>query len=401
MQPLLLAQNARMPSLQDTVVTATRTEQPLADLVADVSIIDRETIEASGATGLADMLARLPGVEITRNGGIGNATSVYLRGAESGFTAVYIDGVRVDCSPRAAPSGSRSRWRRSSASRCCAARRPRSMARTPSAAWCNCSRARAKARPCLMWVSAWAAREHASSKPASAVRRIGPDGALDYALGLTHAQQRFRLKPAAPHNADRDGYRSTSGHARLGYRIDARHKLDATLLASRMNSAYDGFAHTRQPGGRPQPQPHAHGRAELVGAVDRRLQHPRVGHGFGQPQETSPSPYRRMKPGCAATFGRTNTAWAHRFSAALERREDHLTNAPSTRAVRRMRWRWATATNGVPHRCNSTCATTMTANSVAKARAVWPMATPLHRRGVSPPRRARPSARPYALPALQ
>ncbi|MDY0107493.1 MAG: TonB-dependent receptor plug domain-containing protein, partial [Giesbergeria sp.] len=96
MVPLLLAQNARMPSLLDTVVTATRTEQPLADLVADVSIIDRETIEASGATGLADVLARLPGVEITRNGGVGNATSVYLRGAESRFTAVYIDGVRVD-----------------------------------------------------------------------------------------------------------------------------------------------------------------------------------------------------------------------------------------------------------------------------------------------------------------
>lgn len=42
------------------------------------------------------MLARQPGIEIARNGGIGNATSVYLRGAESRFTAVYIDGVRVD-----------------------------------------------------------------------------------------------------------------------------------------------------------------------------------------------------------------------------------------------------------------------------------------------------------------
>ena len=59
MQPLLLAQNARMPSLQDMVVTATRTEQPLSDLVADISIVDRETIETSGATGLADLLARL------------------------------------------------------------------------------------------------------------------------------------------------------------------------------------------------------------------------------------------------------------------------------------------------------------------------------------------------------
>ena len=94
--PVLLAQNARMPSLQETVVTATRTEQPLADLVADVSIVDRETIESSGATGLADVLARLPGIEISRNGGLGNASSVFLRGAESRFTAVYIDGVRID-----------------------------------------------------------------------------------------------------------------------------------------------------------------------------------------------------------------------------------------------------------------------------------------------------------------
>ena len=92
----LLAQNLRATSLQDVVVTATRTPQPLSDLVADLSIVDRETIESSGATGVADVLARLPGVEIARNGGPGNATSVFVRGAESRFTAVYIDGVRVD-----------------------------------------------------------------------------------------------------------------------------------------------------------------------------------------------------------------------------------------------------------------------------------------------------------------
>ena len=61
----LLAQNLRAPSLAETVVAATRTPQPLADLVADVSIVDRETIENSGATGLADLLVRLPGVEFS------------------------------------------------------------------------------------------------------------------------------------------------------------------------------------------------------------------------------------------------------------------------------------------------------------------------------------------------
>ena len=53
----LLAQNLRAPSLSETVVAATRTEQPLSDLVADVSIVDRDSIERSGATGLGDLLA--------------------------------------------------------------------------------------------------------------------------------------------------------------------------------------------------------------------------------------------------------------------------------------------------------------------------------------------------------
>ncbi len=57
----LLAQNLRAPALSETVVTATRTAQPLSDLVADVSIVDRDSIERSGATGLGDLLARLPG----------------------------------------------------------------------------------------------------------------------------------------------------------------------------------------------------------------------------------------------------------------------------------------------------------------------------------------------------
>lgn len=83
-------------TLDETVVTANRTPQALSDLVGDVSVIDRKTIERSGATGVADVLARLPGMEISRSGGVGNATSVFIRGAESRFTAVYLDGVRID-----------------------------------------------------------------------------------------------------------------------------------------------------------------------------------------------------------------------------------------------------------------------------------------------------------------
>ena len=50
------------PSLPETVVTATRVAQPLSDLTSDVSIVDRETIERSGATGVADVLESRPGI---------------------------------------------------------------------------------------------------------------------------------------------------------------------------------------------------------------------------------------------------------------------------------------------------------------------------------------------------
>lgn len=43
----LLAQAATEPQLRETVITATRVARPLADSVSDVSVIDRETIEAS------------------------------------------------------------------------------------------------------------------------------------------------------------------------------------------------------------------------------------------------------------------------------------------------------------------------------------------------------------------
>jgi len=82
--------------LKPTVVTATRVEQPLTDTVADVSIIDHATIERSGASTVAEVLRQVPGMELARNGGPATTTSVFLRGAPSNFTAVFVDGVRVD-----------------------------------------------------------------------------------------------------------------------------------------------------------------------------------------------------------------------------------------------------------------------------------------------------------------
>jgi vitamin B12 transporter len=82
-----------LPSLKETVVSASRAEQPITDVVADISIIDRDQIERSGASTVLGVLARQPGVQVIQRA---DRARVYLRGADSRMTALYIDGVRVD-----------------------------------------------------------------------------------------------------------------------------------------------------------------------------------------------------------------------------------------------------------------------------------------------------------------
>ncbi|MBT8092198.1 MAG: TonB-dependent receptor, partial [Gammaproteobacteria bacterium] len=78
------------------VVTATRTQIPIDDATVPVTVISREDIELSLATDLSELLRFEAGIDIGRNGGPGQATSVFLRGTESNHTLVLVDGVRIN-----------------------------------------------------------------------------------------------------------------------------------------------------------------------------------------------------------------------------------------------------------------------------------------------------------------
>ena len=81
--------------LPSTVVTASRVATPITDVIADVSVIDRETLDLAGQSSLRDILVQLPGVQMTANGSYRSNTGIFLRGASSSQTVVLIDGVRV------------------------------------------------------------------------------------------------------------------------------------------------------------------------------------------------------------------------------------------------------------------------------------------------------------------
>jgi vitamin B12 transporter len=77
------------------VVSASRMEQPLSDVLSSVSVITRADIDKSQAVTLADLLQGEAGFEFGRNGGPGATTSFFLRGQDSINTVVLVDGVRV------------------------------------------------------------------------------------------------------------------------------------------------------------------------------------------------------------------------------------------------------------------------------------------------------------------
>jgi len=90
---LSIAQAAEDVALKPTVVTASRTEQIVTDVIAHTTVLGRDAIEQSQLIDLPSLLAREAGFQFTQNGGRGTQASAFLRGAASMQVLVLVDGV--------------------------------------------------------------------------------------------------------------------------------------------------------------------------------------------------------------------------------------------------------------------------------------------------------------------
>lgn len=100
-----VSMSAPPPTMDVTVVTASRQPMRTNELLSDVTVIEREEIERAGPSAdLSDLLARQPGLEVKRDGGLGGASSVHIRGSNSGHTLLLIDGMRAGSATTGAPS---------------------------------------------------------------------------------------------------------------------------------------------------------------------------------------------------------------------------------------------------------------------------------------------------------
>ena len=90
------AQQTDTARIAPVVVTATRTPLDAASSPATVSVITGAELRLRGVTTVADALETLPGITIARTGSFGAATSLFLRGGESKYVKVLVDGVPVN-----------------------------------------------------------------------------------------------------------------------------------------------------------------------------------------------------------------------------------------------------------------------------------------------------------------
>ncbi|MBX9761855.1 MAG: TonB-dependent receptor [Pseudomonadaceae bacterium] len=81
--------------LADTVISANRDAQARSESSAASSVFTRADIDRLQPSSVADLLQRVPGVQITRSGGLGSTVGLYIRGTKSAQSLVLIDGQRV------------------------------------------------------------------------------------------------------------------------------------------------------------------------------------------------------------------------------------------------------------------------------------------------------------------
>jgi iron complex outermembrane receptor protein/vitamin B12 transporter len=81
---------------QQVVVSATGQETPESQVGASVSLVDYSSMQALQALTVSDNLRDLPGLQVVQTGQHGGTTSLFVRGGDSNFNKVLIDGIPVN-----------------------------------------------------------------------------------------------------------------------------------------------------------------------------------------------------------------------------------------------------------------------------------------------------------------
>ena len=84
------------PIRESILVTATRTEAPASQVGASATVFTAEDLERRQVPFVADLVGTTPGAMIIRSGAPGALTSLFVRGGESDYNKVLLDGIPIN-----------------------------------------------------------------------------------------------------------------------------------------------------------------------------------------------------------------------------------------------------------------------------------------------------------------
>ncbi|MBR7745575.1 TonB-dependent receptor domain-containing protein [Undibacterium baiyunense] len=236
------AQTATTPALQDVVITANRIPTKLTDVLADVTVLDRSELDLAGQSSLLDVLANLPGIQISRNGSYRSSSGVFLRGATSSQTVILLDGVRIGSATSGTPALENIPLDR--------IERIEVLRGAASALY---------GADAVGGVIQIITREPERKPVYTANVGIGGDGQrqasvalrgstsdLGYSLGWSRERAdgiSVLVNPlSSAFNPDRDGFQASSVDAKLRYQVSPQHQVSVGLLHSDTDYQFDGAA---------------------------------------------------------------------------------------------------------------------------------------------------------------
>src|SRR5881409_2040513 len=96
--PVLLSgqQPTDTVELNPVIVTATRVARPLTGVPAAVTVLPGAELRAGGIATVFEALREVPGAAVVQTGSFGGQTSLFLRGGQSNYVKVLVDGVPVN-----------------------------------------------------------------------------------------------------------------------------------------------------------------------------------------------------------------------------------------------------------------------------------------------------------------
>lgn len=257
------------PVDEEITVTADRIAAPTDQVGSSVTVIDRAEIERRRHATVAELLRTVPGVEINRTSGAGSVTSAFLRGGNSAFTLVLVDGVRVN-SP-ATGSYDLSQITTDNVARIEVVRGAQSTLYGSEA---------------IGGVIAITTRRGKGPASVDAYVEAGSFGSERYGASIHGGSERYDYSIAAARsetdgvsaaaerfgNTEEDGDENTTASARLGWALGADGRLDISLRHIDSETEIDGFGFDPDRGFVPSDDPNAvQSREATIAQVDARF----------------------------------------------------------------------------------------------------------------------------------